>query len=171
MNASPVRFEGPRCKKRSIVICYAGKRMPSMQQKKLSADSTWSASTEASKHALPLLPRLSNWMLYNHFLQMVSDRFALRSFMHVQVQCSSSFKLLAALRTADDLLATCEVVFSKRPTPSKNTFARLRLVFELSWTLKHVGCAAEDWQHQAGAAGQHSGLLLDRQISSTKLPC
>ena len=76
MNASPVKFEGSRCKKRSIVIRHAGKRMPSMQQRKLSADSTWSASTEAFKHALPLLPLLSKWMLYDHFLQMVSGRFA-----------------------------------------------------------------------------------------------
>ena len=76
MNASTVKSEGPGCRKRSIVICYAGKRMPSMQQKKLSADSTWSASTEASKHALPLLLLLSDWMPYDHFLQMVSGRFA-----------------------------------------------------------------------------------------------
>ena len=32
-----------------------------------------------------------------------------------------------------------------RPTPSKNPSARLLLVLEHSWTLKHLGCAAEDW--------------------------
>ena len=39
--------------------------------------------------------------------------------MHVQVQCSSSFNLLAALRTADDLLATCEVISSIKAYPQQ----------------------------------------------------